>query len=87
MVWSCITFSKTLETIGRSEIGLKFLGSVLVTYSLSESKIVFMDKLQKSEKGMANTSAPSFKNLPDTLSIPTALLTLHGFRRLEIVFG
>ena len=87
MVWSCIIFSKILETIGRSEIGLKLLGSVLVTYSLSECEIVLMDKLQKSEKGMANTSAPSFKNLPDTLSIPAALLTLHGFRRLEIVFG
>ena len=50
MVWSCITFSKVLETICRSEIGLKFLGSVLVPflykglslaiYSLSGSEIV-----------------------------------------------
>ena len=29
MVCSCITF---LKTIGRSEIGLKFLGSVLVPF-------------------------------------------------------
>ena len=49
MVWLCITFSKILETIGRSEIDLKFLGSVLVPflykglslaiYSLSGSEI------------------------------------------------
>ena len=32
MVWSCITFSKVLETIGKSEIGLKVLGSVLVPF-------------------------------------------------------
>ena len=29
MVWSCITFSKVLETFGRNKIGLKVLGSVL----------------------------------------------------------
>ena len=34
---------------------------------------------------MTNTSTPSFKNLPDTLSILAALLILHAFRRLEIV--
>ena len=45
-----------------------------------------MDKLQICVMGMPNTSAPSFKNLPDTLSIPAALLTLHDFKRLEIVF-
>ena len=39
-----------------------------------------MDKLQICVIGMPN------KNLPDTLSIPAALLTLHDFRRLEIVF-
>ena len=32
MVWSCITFSKVLEKIGKSEIGLKVLGSVLVPF-------------------------------------------------------
>ena len=46
-----------------------------------------MDKLQICLMGMPNTSATSFKNLPDTLPIPAALLTLHGFRRLEVVFG
>ena len=44
-----------------------------------------MDKLQISVMGMANTTAPSFKNLPDTSPIPAALLTLHAFRRLEII--
>ena len=43
-----------------------------------------MDTLQICVMGMPNTSAPSFKNLPDTLSIPAAL---YDFRRLEIVFG
>ena len=33
-----------------------------------------MDKLQICVMGMANTSAPPFINLPDTLSIPAALL-------------
>ena len=41
--------------------------------------------------GMANTSAQSFKNLPDTPSVPAASLTLHAFRRFELylieVFG
>ena len=32
MVWSCLTFSKSLETIGRSETGLKSLGSLLVPF-------------------------------------------------------
>ena len=46
-----------------------------------------MDKLQICVMGMPNTAASSFKNLPDMLSILVALLTLHDFRRLEIVFG
>ena len=33
MVWSSNTFSKILEATGRSEIGLKCLGSVLVPFS------------------------------------------------------
>lgn len=41
--------------------------------------------------GMANTSAQSFKNLPDTPSVPAGSLTLHAFRRFELylieVFG
>ena len=32
LVWSCIIFSIILETIGRSKIDLKFLGSVLVPF-------------------------------------------------------
>ena len=97
MVCSCITFSKILETIGRSEIGLKFLGSVLVPFLYKGLSLAtlqsfgkwdsLMDKLQICVMGMPNTSTPFFKNLPDTLSILAALLTLHDFRRLQLVFG
>ena len=41
--------------------------------------------------GMANTLAQSFKNLPDTPSVPAASLTLHACRRFDLylieVFG
>ena len=97
MVCSCITFSKILETIGRSEIGLKFLGSVLVPFLYKGLSLAtlqsfgkwdsLIDKLQMCVMGMPNKLAPFFKNLLDTLSIPAALLTLHDFRRLEISFG
>ena len=36
--------------------------------------------------GLANKSALSFKNLPDTSSILEALSTLHAFRGFEVVF-
>ena len=95
MVWSCITFSKILEKIGRSDIGLKFLRSVVVPFvykGLSFATLQsfgkwdsLMDKLQICVMGMVNTPATAFKNLPDTSSIPAALLTLHDCRRLEIV--
>ena len=92
IVWSCITFSIVLETIGRSEIDLNFLGSVLLLFldrglgfaslqSFGKSDSL-MDRLQICVMGMTNTSAPSFKNLPHTLSIPAALLTFHAFRKL-----
>ena len=45
-----------------------------------------MDKLQICVMQIANTSTTSFKNLPDTLSIPAILLTLHGSRGFETVF-
>ena len=45
-----------------------------------------MDKLQICVIWMANTLAPSFKNLPDMFSIPIALLMLHAFRGFETVF-
>ena len=34
--------------------------------------------------GMVNISAPSFKNLPDKLSIPVALLMSQFCRRFEM---
>ena len=94
IVWSCITFSIILETIGRSEICLKISGSVLASFlqgfklSLQSfgKRDSLMNELQICVMGVTNTSAPSSKNLPDTSSIPATLLTLHAFRRLEIVF-
>ena len=71
--WS---FSKVLETIGRSRIGLKFLGSVLIPFlykGLSFATLQsfgkwdsLMDKLQICIMGMANPLTPFFKNLPHT---------------------
>ena len=39
IVCSCITFSIILQTVGRSEIGLKFSGSVLVTFFVQRLKL------------------------------------------------
>ena len=94
----CVSLYATrLHTIGRSEISLDFLGSVLVPFLYKGLILATLQSLGKSDSltnklqicvmGMPNTSALSSKNLPDTLSIPAALLRLHDFRRLGIVFG
>lgn len=96
IVWSYITFSIILETIGRSVIGLKFIRSVLVPFSYRGLSFAssqsftkwesLMDKLQTYVMRMDNTYARSFKNLPDTSSIPAVLLMLHAFGKFEIAF-
>ena len=94
IVWSCILFSIILETIGRRKIHLKFLASALVPFlyrSLSFATLqsfrkweTLMHKFQIWVKNMVNISTPSFKDLPDKLSIPAALLMLQLFRRFKI---
>ena len=45
----------------------------------------FIDKLQIWEIGLAKTVAPSFKNLPDRLSRPTALFSFKSLRSFNTV--
>ena len=45
----------------------------------------FIDTLQIWEMGLAKTVAPSFKNLPDRLSRPTALFWSKSWRSFNTV--
>ena len=45
----------------------------------------FIDKLQIWEIGLTKTVAPSFKNLPDRLSRPTALFSSKSLRSFNTV--
>ena len=86
---------KILEAIGRSEIGLKFWWSVLVPFlykGLSFATLQsfgkwdsLMDKLQICVMRMTNIGTIFQKST--RYVVPAALLTLHDFRRLVIVFG
>lgn len=77
-------------------IGLKLLGSFsmsLLYRSLSFATLQsfskcdkLMDKLHICVIGMASKSAPSFKNLPDILSIPLAFFMSSLLKRFE-TFG
>ena len=45
------------------------------------NKLSLIERLQSWEIGLAKTSAPSFRNLPDKLSMPAAL---DGFKPFKI---
>ena len=85
IVWLCVIYSIIFETIGKREIGRKFLVSVLEPclyrgFSLVNIQLFgkwdsLIDKLQNWFIMVANILVPSFKNLPDILSILAALFT------------
>ena len=56
-------------------------------FTVFRKVIYLMDKIQICVLEMASTSAASFKYLPDTLSIPAALLIAYVFKRFEIQFA
>ena len=71
-----------LEITGSKKIGLWFDGLVFLPFlniGVSFTTLQALgntpreiDRLQRAETGLARMSAPSFKNLPESLSIPAA---------------
>ena len=85
-VWLWITFSITFKTSGKSETGRQFFGSVFepslyngLSLAILQSKgnfEGFIERLHSSDIGKAKTTASSFKNLLDKLSVPDAFSRL-----------
>ena len=79
----------TLDISGRSEIGLWFLGSVLVPFLKSDFNFAILqasgnvpkevDRLHNWVIGLVNKFAPSFRNIPERSSIPEALVSSKYF--------
>ena len=64
------------DPMGSSEMGQKFWGSFLEPFFILQllgSKLSLIEGLQSWEIGIAKISAPSFRNLPDKLSMPAAI--------------
>ena len=78
MYYSLITF----DINGKTEMGLKFSGLVLDPFLYNDFNLAILQSLGKSPEEMeilhifaivfARMFAPSFKNLPEVLSVPAA---------------
>ena len=82
MAYTRYIFSITFDINGKREMGLKFSGLVLDPFLYNGFNLAILQSLGKSPEemeilhifviGFARIFAPSFKNLPEILSIPAA---------------
>ena len=78
-------------------MGRSFWGSVVepflkssltfATLQLLGNELSLIKRLQSYEIGLGKISVPSFRNIPDRLSMPAALDAFKAFKPFNIFFG
>ena len=81
-----MTFLRVLEITGSKGIGLQISFSFVILCS-SGTVEGLTERLHICAIGVARTFDPSFRERPDRLSIPVALLAFNSFRKSDMVFS